>query len=169
MLKPHPLLMSPCLYTIIYSVEHGSNYRSSKEGEIMLEIQTFQMREVCEEVGLSYETLKFYCNEGLVPNHERDSNNYRIFDEKDVGWIKGLVKLRECGMSISDMKKYMELCFDGIASVPERKQMLENTRKKLEEERTRIEKSLAFIDEKQAYYDGVSTGEFVYSSNLIKN
>ena len=134
----------------------------------MLEVKKFQMREVCDEVGLTYETLKYYCNEGLVPNHKRDSNNYRIFDEKDVGWIKGLVKLRECGMSISDMKAYMLLCYEGKASVPERKQMLEATRKNLEEEMARIKESLAFIDQKQAYYDGVVSGDFILTSNLIK-
>lgn len=39
------------------------------------------MKEVCDQVGVSYETLRFYCNEGLVPNIKRDKNNYRIFDE----------------------------------------------------------------------------------------
>ena len=28
-------------------------------------------KEVCEQVGISYETLKFYCKEGLVPNVKR--------------------------------------------------------------------------------------------------
>ena len=70
----------------------------------MLQTEKYQMKEVCDEVGITYETLKYYCNEGLVPNHERNKNNYRIFDDKDVNWIKGLTKLRECGMSIKDMK-----------------------------------------------------------------
>ena len=29
----------------------------------MLQTETYQMKEVCEEVGLTYETLKYYCNE----------------------------------------------------------------------------------------------------------
>lgn len=40
------------------------------------------MKEVCKEIGMNYETLKFYCKEGLVPNVKRDKNNYRNFDEK---------------------------------------------------------------------------------------
>lgn len=43
----------------------------------------FTPKEVCDEVGISYETLKFYCNEGLVPNVKRDKNNYRIFKIKN--------------------------------------------------------------------------------------
>lgn len=32
----------------------------------------FTMKQTCEQTQLSYETLKFYCNQGLVPNVKRD-------------------------------------------------------------------------------------------------
>ena len=38
----------------------------------------YTMKQACELTKLSYETLKFYCNEGLVPNVKRDKNNHRI-------------------------------------------------------------------------------------------
>ena len=50
----------------------------------------YTTKEACEQVGISYETLKFYCKEGLVPNVKRDKNNYRIFDERNIAWLKGL-------------------------------------------------------------------------------
>ena len=64
------------------------------------------MKEACEEVGMTYETLKFYCKEGLVPNVKRDQNNYRDFDERNIAWLKSLQCLRNCGLSIKDMKIY---------------------------------------------------------------
>lgn len=133
----------------------------------MIEMKKYQMKEVCAEVGITYETLKYYCNEGLVPNHERDKNNYRIFDDNDIRWVKGLTKLRECGMSIKDMKKYMELCFEGEASVPARKKMLDDTREELEREIARVKESLDYIENKQAYYDGVLAGEIELTSSLF--
>lgn len=42
----------------------------------------YTMKEVCNKIGMSYETLKFYYKEGLVPNVKRDKNNYRKFDKK---------------------------------------------------------------------------------------
>lgn len=60
----------------------------------------YTMMEVCREVDMTYQTLKFYCNQRLVPNVKRDSNNRRIFDERDVAWIKNLSCLKRCGMSI---------------------------------------------------------------------
>ena len=32
----------------------------------------YTMREVCKETGMTYEGLKFYYNQGLVPNVKRD-------------------------------------------------------------------------------------------------
>ena len=34
----------------------------------------YTMKEACKLTNLSYETLKYYCNEGLVPNIKRDKN-----------------------------------------------------------------------------------------------
>lgn len=28
----------------------------------------YSMKDVCRETGMTYEALKFYCNEGLIPN-----------------------------------------------------------------------------------------------------
>ena len=54
--------------------------------------------QVCRELDMTYQTLKFYCNEGVIPNVKRDHNNRRVFDEKDVKWIKDLTCLKKCGM-----------------------------------------------------------------------
>lgn len=39
----------------------------------------YTMLETCRKTGMTYETLKFYCNEGLVPNVKRDKNNRHVF------------------------------------------------------------------------------------------
>lgn len=128
----------------------------------------YTMKEACEKTCLSYETLKFYCNQGLVPNVKRNSNNHRIFDERDIAWINSLHCLRNCGMSISEMKEYIDLCLVGEASIPERKVILAEKRKCLEEEIKRIKDSVDYIDRKMEFYDDVLSGKIKYYSNLIK-
>ena len=64
----------------------------------------YTMMEVCRMTQMNYEALKFYCNQGLVPNVKRDKNNRRVFDAHDIAWIKDLVCLKKCGMSIQEMK-----------------------------------------------------------------
>lgn len=71
------------------------------------------MKQTCEKTGLTYDTLKFYCNEGLIPNVKRDKNNYRVFNDKDIAWINSLSCLKNCGMGILEMKEYLDLCLKG--------------------------------------------------------
>ena len=78
----------------------------------------YTMMQVCKETDMTYQALKFYCNEGLVPNVKRDKNNRRVFDDKNLKWIKDLVCLKKCGMSIQEMKEYLELCLQGVSHYP---------------------------------------------------
>ena len=89
---------------------------------------TYTMMQVCRELGMTYQTLKFYCNRGLVPNVKRDKNNRRVFDEHDVEWVRSLTCLKRCGMSIEEMRDYLNLCLEGEKSIPQRKEMLAEKR-----------------------------------------
>ena len=127
----------------------------------------YSMKEACKLTNMKYETLKFYCNEGLVPNVKRDKNNYRKFDDHNIQWIQSLSCLKKCGMSISEMKEYLQLCLQGECSIPQRKEILEIKRKALVESLEEIQASLDYIDWKQGFYDDVLSGKAAYYSNLI--
>lgn len=127
----------------------------------------YTMKEACTKTGLSYETLKFYCNQGLVPNVKRDKNNRRIFSDKDIAWIQSLTCLKNCGMSISEMKEYIELCLVGESSIPERKEILKVKQDALRKQMEILQESIDYIDWKQGFYDDVLSGKTPYFSNLI--
>ena len=132
------------------------------------EKQLFTMKQVCQKTGLSYDTLKFYCNEGLVPNVKRDKNNYRIFNENDIAWINSLSCLKNCDMSIMEMKEYLQLCLKGEATIPERQVILEAKLRELEHKIQKINDSIDFIHWKQEFYENVLNGKVQYFSNLIQ-
>ena len=127
----------------------------------------YTMKEVCRETGMTYEALKFYCNEGLVPNVKRDANNHRVFDDRDIAWIKSLTCLKTCGMSLQEMKVYIELCLQGERSIPERKVILARKREDLLKKMAELQASIDYIDWKQGFYDDVLSGKIEYYSNLI--
>ena len=127
----------------------------------------YTMMQVCRELDMTYQTLKFYCNEGLVPNVKRDGNNRRIFDERDVKWIRDLACLKRSGMSIQEMKEYLELCLQGEPSIPVRKQMLAKKQEALRASIQELNDSVAYIDWKQNFYDEVLSGKQKYVSNLL--
>ena len=128
----------------------------------------YTMKEVCDQVGISYETLRFYCNEGLVPHVKRDKNNYRVFDEKNINWLKSLQCLKKCGMGIKEMKQYMNLCQEGASTIPERKRLLAIQEAFLLSRISEINESIDFIQKKQEYFDGALAGKIKHASNLIQ-
>lgn len=127
----------------------------------------YTMMQVCQETSMTYQTLKYYCNEGLVPNVKRDKNNRRIFDERDIKWIKDLTCLKKCGMSIQEMKIYLDLCLQGESTIPARQEILFRKREALLASITELNECISFIDWKQSFYDDVLSGKRPYISNLI--
>lgn len=127
----------------------------------------YSMKEACSLTNMTYENLKFYCNEGLVPNVKRDRRNYRVFDEHDIKWIQSLNCLKSCGMSIAEMKQYLALCMEGEGTIPERKVILAEKKETLLQSIVELQKAVAYIDWKQRFYDDVLSGKTAYYSNLV--
>ena len=128
----------------------------------------YTMMEACRATGMTYQALKFYCNEGLVPDVRRDKNNRRYFDEATVKWIKDLSCLKKCGMSIEEMKEYVALCIEGPESIERRQQILARKQEALREQMQKLQESIDYIDWKQQFYNDVLTGKRPYISNLKK-
>ncbi|MEE0774423.1 MAG: MerR family transcriptional regulator [Merdibacter sp.] len=127
----------------------------------------YTMKQACQAAGMSYETLKFYCNEGLVPNVKRSANNYRIFDDHDINWIKSLSCLKRCGMSIAEMKEYLALCLEGEKTIPQRKLVLSKHKDELQMKIRELEDAVRYIEWKESFYDDVLSGRKEYHSDLI--
>jgi DNA-binding transcriptional MerR regulator len=127
----------------------------------------YPMKEACNQTGMAYETLKYYCNTGLIPNVKRSANNRRVFDEHDIAWIKSLTCLKKCGMTIEEMKQYLAYCLQGPSSIPIRKVMLRRKLATLEEKKKEIQESIDYIGWKQNFYDEVLAGKRPYVSDLL--
>lgn len=126
----------------------------------------YTMKETCEKTNMTYTTLKFYCNEGLVPNVQRNKHNHRIFTDKNIAWLSSLARLKECGMSIQEMKEYLTLCLAGKSTIPTRKNILELKKEALVKKLNTIQTNIDYIDSKQKFYNDVLNGNVKYYSNL---
>lgn len=126
----------------------------------------YSMKQACQLTNMRYETLKFYCNQGLVPNVKRDGSNRRVFDDRDIAWINSLSCLKNCDLSIAEMKHYIDLCVQGQSTIPERKKILDGKRKELLAKQESLRAALDYIDWKQGFYDNVLSGKTPYVSNL---
>lgn len=128
----------------------------------------YTMMQVCREADMTYQTLKFYCNQGLVPNVKRGKNNRRIFSEHGLQWIKSLTCLKRCGMSIREMKDCLSLCLEGEPTIPQRQKVLEEKRAALLAQIRELQDCVDHVDWKQNFYSEVLTGRRPYESHLIR-
>ena len=53
--------------------------------------KTMTIREVSRMLNIPEHTIRYYTDEGMIPGMKRAENNYRIFDEESVEWLKGTV------------------------------------------------------------------------------
>lgn len=84
----------------------------------------YTVKEVAKLLDLTEHTVRFYTDKGLVPNLQRDKNNKRIFNDDSLNWLRGAKKLKKCGMSVEDIKKYVDLSLEGHPTIEERYEMI---------------------------------------------
>ena len=116
--------------------------------------KTYTIQEASAEMDVSAHTLRYYEKIGLLPSIRRGQNGRRIYSEEDLGWVYWLKLLRESGMSIQTMKRYVTVTRAGDHTINERCVILEEHRNHL---RGRIEKLQVFLEKlekKVEFYRG---------------
>lgn len=118
----------------------------------------YTVKEVANLLGITEHTVRFYTDKGLVPDLQRDKNNIRIFDAKSIYWLQGAKNLKSCGMSISNIKKYIDLCSEGNNSIEERHQMIQEQRKLVQAQLEEMKLIEEFVMMKEQHYQDILAG-----------
>lgn len=69
----------------------------------------YTVKQVAEILGVSAHTVRFYDDKGLIPGTKRNDANQRIFDDLDLEWLFVSITLRSTGLSISEVRHYIDL------------------------------------------------------------
>ncbi|UJF34355.1 MerR family transcriptional regulator [Paenibacillus hexagrammi] len=85
----------------------------------------WNIQQISEHTGLSAHTLRYYEKIGLMRHVSRDASGYRQYTEADLSWLEFLIRLRDMGMPIAQMKRYAQLRSQGDSTVTERRRLLE--------------------------------------------
>ena len=89
--------------------------------------------EASKKVNLSAHTLRYYERIGLIPEVKRTESGVRNYTEKDLGFIELAKNMRNVGMSISSLIKYVKLYKKGASTIEARKQLLISQREVIKE------------------------------------
>lgn len=112
----------------------------------------YTIKQVSEKIKLSEHTLRYYDREGLMPLLKRSSTGIRLYTENDVNWLELICCLKNSGMSLSEIKEFMNLCLQGEKTCEERKDILEHHKKDILNQIEYLKQSLNTINYKIDYY-----------------
>lgn len=109
--------------------------------------------EAAELVGLSVHTLRYYERECLV-RPARNASGYRQYTPADLRRLVFLTRMRLSGMTIHDLKRYIELADQGPATIPERRQLMLEQRDRIRRQLRELTLALETTEHKLSTYDG---------------
>ena len=120
----------------------------------------YSIREVSEKTGLSAHTLRYYEKEGLIDGVERSGGGFRQYSDEDLECL-GLIRcLKNTGMSLQEILRFVRLAREGEETLAERVELLrecrENVVRRMEELQKNLDKinwKLNFFSEKLREYE----------------
>jgi len=113
---------------------------------------TYSIKQIAELTNLTPYTLRYYDKEGLLPFIGRTDSGMRRFSDSDLEWLGLVCCLKNTGMSIKDIRRFVELSMEGSETLKDRYEMLVDHKKSVEEEIARMQKYLEKVTHKVAYY-----------------
>lgn len=113
------------------------------------------INEVAKKTGLTPYTLRYYAREGLFDFVERSSNSIgtRLFKESDLEFIYIIKCLKHAGLSIKDIKSFVDWTIEGDTTIEERLLMFQERQKELEKQIAELQEVLDVVKYKTWYYE----------------
>ncbi len=112
-----------------------------------------QISQVAIKYDLSIDTIRFYEKAGLIDPVAKNDSGRKVYQEKEMRRINFIKCMRQAGMSIENIKIYVDLFHEGLDTIPERKSILENQLQKLMIQQDELDTQINFLQDKIANYE----------------
>ena len=130
---------------------------------------SYTIGEIAEMMGVTPSTLRYYDQEGLLPEVNR-VNGIRVFEDKDFAWLRILNCLKNTNMPIKKIKEYVELAKHGDSSLKERYEIIKEQKENILEQIEQFQYYLKEIEFKEWYYEtAIKDGTEKNMMEKIKN
>ena len=121
----------------------------------------YTIKAVAEKTQLSIDTLRYYDKAGLLPFVSRNASGYRAFTDGDLRLLKTITCLKNTGMKLREIRRYIAYVMQGPSSVPQRQAMLNAHRTAILAEQQRVLTNLKEIDMKLDIYNSPQATELI--------
>lgn len=112
---------------------------------------SYTISEVAKMMGITPSTLRYYDKEGLLPNIKR-VNGIRIFEDEDFSWLRVLNCMKNTGMPIRKIKRYVDLSKQGDSTLEERYELIKEQRQNVQDQMNQLKYYMEELDYKDWYY-----------------
>ena len=112
----------------------------------------YSIQEACEKTGLTAHTLRFYEKEGLLTNVGRSAGGFRQYSDEDMEWLGLICCLKNTGMPLQEIARFVQLAHEGDRTLEERVELLKDHRKKLIERMAEMQQYLEKITWKVNFF-----------------
>ncbi len=112
----------------------------------------YTIHEVCEKTGLTAHTLRYYEKEGLLPNVRRSRGGFRQYSDEDLDALGLICCLKNTGMALTDISRFMVLTREGDQTLWERCELLKTHRQVVIERISEMERHLEKVTHKIDYF-----------------
>lgn len=113
----------------------------------------YTVGEMAKVMHIPASTLRYYDQEGLLPFVERSSGGIRMFSEKDYEWLKVIECLKSSGLSIKEIRAFIDMAARGDESIHERLELFQSRRAAVKKQREDLQATLDLLEFKCWYYE----------------
>jgi DNA-binding transcriptional MerR regulator len=115
----------------------------------------YTIEEAAQRTGITAHTLRYYERIGLLEPIGRMASGHRRYTDSDIGLVEFLNCLRQTGMPIRQMQRFMELTRAGDLTVPDRIGALVEHREALSEQIALLRRHFDALTKKIEHYQGL--------------
>lgn len=113
----------------------------------------YTVGEMARLLNIPASTLRYYDKEGRLPFVERSSGGIRMFRDADFEWLQIIGCMKKAGLSIRDIRQYIEMALQGDNTLALRLQMFRRQREVLMTQMQELRHTLDMVDYKCWYYE----------------
>ena len=126
----------------------------------------YTIGEMAKMLGVPASTLRYYDKEGLLPFVARSSGGIRQFRESDIEWLRVIGCMKKAGMSLKDIRIYIELAVQGDSTIDARLAMFRRQQDTLRAQMQQLQDTMQVLEYKCWYYE---TAQKLGSIDAVKN
>lgn len=113
----------------------------------------YRVQDVSKMLKIPSSTLRYYDNEGLIPNLGKDENGIRYFTKNNIDTLYTINCLKKANMSLKEIKDFLGLVEKGDSTIEKRHEMFLKKKEDVLSQINDMKEILDYLEYKIWFYE----------------